>query len=92
MPEYDAIPDATGAQWAEDLHEADRRVEAELQARADARLTDEEVKIVVYCLSIFILQTGNDLRGGGMSPTVEVGRRHDIATARSASRKLRGEP
>lgn len=73
------------------VHEdPDAAYDRERQAEADGELTAEERRIAAGCLSTFILQLGQDLRRGGLTPEGANKYRQDMITAGQAIRKLMG--
>lgn len=65
--DYEDINTATGAEWSRQDAEADRIVDARLQAEMEARLTDAERQATVEALSRFVITAGAHIRHGGLT-------------------------
>lgn len=85
--EYDPEPVLTGAEIERGYDEADRRYDAEMQAKLDNRLTAEEQAITVGCLAVFITQMRRDMN---TNPDKTDEYRRDMRAASSAIAKLQG--
>ena len=84
--EPEALPSA--AQWDRDADNGDRAVDAELQARVDNRLTNEERAIAIGCLSTYVLSMGREIRRPDITPEFAEKYRKEMRTAGSAMNKL----